>query len=390
MAEDVLPALAMPQGQTAPLPDELPRNRFWLKAAGVLVLLAVLAVAGSWAYRRWEPARLAGQARALLGKGDIPGALLTARRALQINPTSEPASRVMAEVTEKIQVPSMLDWRQRVAELNPGSSEDTLAWASTALRLRQPSVATQALAGIPEAERDTARFHATAGLAAVTSGHAPNAMSHFARAAQLEPENEMHRYNLASLQLQAPDAATRAAGAATLEQLARGGTVELFARRATIARLTSGNALEEALRMSSELQRLPTAEFNDRMVHLDLLQRLARPELAAFLAETQEKTRAEKPENVGALVNWMRISGRNDEARRWVETLDPKLAVQGRVGIARAERAILARRWNLGTGWSSSRHASPIWRVRSAKRATKPAPERAGRLLSRRRVRVSK
>jgi tetratricopeptide (TPR) repeat protein len=330
------------------LPDELPSfwKKFWIRTGITLALVAALIVAGTMLYRRWEPGRLAGKARGYLEKGDFQSAILTARRALQINPAHQEASQVMADVTAKLQVPDAVDWRQRIAELKPDSTEAVFAWAQTALQLRRPADAEKALASVPEAQRGTARYHALAGVAALGAGRPGKAGPHFAEAVRLDPENELHHYNLAVFQIQAPDAETRKKGAETLDRLSRGGRVELLAKRTAIQQFIREKADAEALRVSSELQRLPGAEFPDWITHLDLLGRLQRPEFADFLREVQEKARGEKPENAGALINWMRINGRNDDALRWADSLDPKLAAHGRVGLARAECLIAKKDWS--------------------------------------------
>jgi tetratricopeptide (TPR) repeat protein len=130
MAENVLSNLSMAQAEN----DELPRNRWWLKLLVGLVILAALGVGGFLLYRKYEPERLTKRAQEYFEKDDHRNAVLTLRRALEIDPTNVSASRLMAKITESLQVPDALDWRRRLNELNPTSAADALAFAGTALR----------------------------------------------------------------------------------------------------------------------------------------------------------------------------------------------------------------------------------------------------------------
>jgi tetratricopeptide (TPR) repeat protein len=219
--------------------DRLPKYRWLIRTGVILGLLLVLAISAFFLYRRHEPDRLADRAREYFDKGDYRQAVLTARRALQINPSNQSASRLMVEITEALQVPDALDWRRRLAELNPGSSPEALAFAGSALRMGNTAAASQALSSVPESQQNTGSYHASAGMVAMGNGRFEDAGKHFAEALKLEPENELHRYNLATFQIQSRDHEQRKTGLATLAKLAEGGRVQVFARRAMIKRLIS-------------------------------------------------------------------------------------------------------------------------------------------------------
>ncbi|MHA3773045.1 hypothetical protein ACXR0O_16045 [Verrucomicrobiota bacterium sgz303538] len=326
-------------------PEELPRNRFWLKCAVVLILLGVLGFVGNILYRRWEPERLAKQARRYFEEGKSQDAALTARRALQINPFNESASRLMAEITEKLKVPDAVDWRQRVAELNKNSSADALAWAGAALRAGRTSAAQQALAAVPEAERNSAPYHAAAGATAITAGRAAEAERHFSEAVRLDPENELYQYNLATLQIQLPDPAKRQAGSQTLDRLGKGGRAELFAKRSRVTQLRGERNDAEALRVSWELVQLASSEFPDRLKHLDLLHRLNRPEWQSFAEDLQKRATQAVGEDAAALATWMRENVGPAESLAFIETLQAQGATHPRVRVARAEGLVDTKQW---------------------------------------------
>ena len=326
-----------------PIADIIP-NRWWLKPLLALAALVVLGFVGLKMYRRIEPDRLARRARGYVEQGDFLNAALTLRRALEINPTNRAAIRLMAEMAEKMQSPAALNWRRVLAELNPGSAPDALAWANSALRLGRSPVAKLALDGVAEKDRGTATYHAAAGGLAISDGRWKDAAHEYAEAVRLAPQDDLHRYNLATIQLQSPNATERATALAALEQLTKSERVQSFARRALVTRLMSEERWEQALERSAELQQSPKVAFGDRLTHLDLLHRLRKPELATALAATQKAALA-SPADVAAAIHWMRLHGSSDEIPAWIAKLDPKLAAEPPVLAARAEWLIVKADW---------------------------------------------
>ncbi len=327
------------------LPEELPRNRFWLKCGIALVALVLIGFAGAAAYRRWEPARLTKQARVYFEQGKNEEAVLTARRALQINPFNASASQLMAEITEKLQVPDTVDWRQRVAELNKDSGDAAMAWAEAALRAGRTVSAQQALAAVPEKDRNSARFHAAAGAAAISAGQLKDAEKHFTEAVRLAPDNDVYRYNLATFQIQSADPATRQVGIETLKQLGGEGRVGLFARRARITQMRSERKAEEALNISVELLQLPETEFSDRLKHLELLHQLQRPEWQSFAEDLRKRAAQATGEDAAALITWTKDNVGAAESLTLLGALPSEAAAHPRVRSAHAETLIALKQW---------------------------------------------
>lgn len=185
---------------------------------------------------------------------------------------------------------------------------DALDWAGAALQQGKPAAAGHALAAVPLAEQNTAEYQSSAGALAVSSGKPVEAEKRYAEALRFEPEKDVHQYNLAAIQIQSPDPAKRKLGGDSLQRLAESGRVQMFARRALITRLMFEGRFEEALLQSTPLLSDPAVTFPDRLTHLDLLQRLDRPRVQSAVVQTQAAATA-KPEDVGALVTWMRPAG---------------------------------------------------------------------------------
>ena len=329
----------MTQGSNAPSPP-----RRWLKPVIIVVVLGALTVGGFLIYRTYEPDRLTRRARGYVASGDYRNAVLTVRRALTINPASRSASRLMAEITEELQVPDAIDWRRRVAELNPGSAPDALAWADTALRMQKSAAAEQALAAVPEAERNTATYQSKAGTLALSSGKWQEARKYYAEALRLEPNNELHQYNNATLQLQSPDPAERKAGAETLDRLAKSGRVQTFARRSLVTRLCREEKWDQALQHSAELVKDNAAQFGDHLIHLQLLHRSASPDFPKTLAANQERAQSHS-ESAALMLNWMRMHGFAPDAVSWARSIKPEAANNPRVSAALADCLVETRDW---------------------------------------------
>jgi tetratricopeptide (TPR) repeat protein len=176
------------------------------------------------------------------------------------------------------------------------------------------------------------------------AGNLKQAEEHFTKALALEPDNELHQYNLATLHLQSPEEAKRASGAAKLEKLAEGGRVQMFARRSLIARLITDQKFEEALARSTELVNDKAAAFPDKITHLDLLRRLDRPELTDAVTAAQTAAAAD-PTSAALLIDWFRLSGQAARGAEWGQALDAKTTEHPQVRIGIAECLFVLKKW---------------------------------------------
>src|SRR5690349_17971993 len=96
--------------------------------------VAALGIGGWRIYRKWWPERLAERARLLVERNDVRSTSQPIRRALQINSNNVSATRLAAQLTERLNDPESLRWREKVVAMRPDSVEDILACAATAIR----------------------------------------------------------------------------------------------------------------------------------------------------------------------------------------------------------------------------------------------------------------
>src|SRR5690349_7242817 len=106
----------------------------------IYTLLTGLLAAGGYGayggYRSLRQNRLVKKARVYLAKSEPKKALLCLQGVLRSNAKNVEACRLMAELLERGQSPATLLWRSRVVELAPGSTDDRLTLARTALAAR--------------------------------------------------------------------------------------------------------------------------------------------------------------------------------------------------------------------------------------------------------------
>jgi len=324
--------------------SELPRRKWWLLPAVVAVALIACGFVSVKLYRHFEPQRLARRAQEMVKAGDLHGAALTLTRAIQINANSYMATKAMADLMESMHTPQAIEWRRRTAGLNPKELTDVFSWADLALRAGQNEVATEALETVPVDMRGNAGWHSRAGLAAIRSGHWKTAGGHFREAARLEPENELHQYNLGLVQIQSNDPKERATGLATLDRPDLQGRIRVLSQRALIAQLTREERTAEALEHSTALVGMKEAELPDHLAHLDLLLKLNR-DCSSPLAAAKEKA-VQQPAETAALIQWLRLRGRAEDALSWVKELPEAKAADPAVQAARGDCLLAVGNWD--------------------------------------------
>ena len=140
------------------------------------------------------------------------------QRALQVNPISLPAGEMMADMLESAGLPAALGWRVRNAQLQPNNMTNRLAWAQTAIKLRDFKSATNALAGLDENSKGTAMYHKLSGALAWGLGKNGEAEKHYREALRLEPGNLSVVMNLDTIGLASTNSEVASAARLSLER----------------------------------------------------------------------------------------------------------------------------------------------------------------------------
>ena len=329
-------------------PIERAQRTFIKLSLGILcgiLLLILLSWGGCRAYRGWEERQQVRQAAALFNAGKFNDAALSARRALQLNPNSTGAMRIMAQLAEKARERVALDWRRKVVELEPHSTEDALALSNSALQFGDIRTAEKSLLRIAETARQTADFHAAAARLAKARKNPAEAKAEFGEAFRLAPNNESYQLEYALACLEQPSAAERDEGLRLLEKL-RGSPTQRSA--ATRSLLLDGVAHHhdpiELRDLAKELQSYPEALFSDRLLYLDFLRQLRDSQYASYLTKI-EKDAASKPADLGALLSWMNVNQMSLVAIEFAKSLPPEVLKKWPVPWAVAEAHAKVSDW---------------------------------------------
>ncbi len=317
--------------------------RIIVVAGSICVALGLLFYFGHKLLLRWQGPRLAKQAQLAVYQDRLKEASLLARRALQINPDDPDAARAAAEIAEKQGLPEAIEWRQRVLKALPNSASDRIALAWAALRFKNLELARTTLAALPEADRQSAAYHAAAAELAGALNQLEEADGHYAEALRLEPTNNQYRFSRAVLGLRLLD--RRSAAEETLRGLAADPAFAPKARGALLADALSTFDWRKALPIAEEIAHLPEATFNDQIVYLDLLRRTGSELLGNYLQQLQEKAAA-TPEHLATLLLWMRDNGKAEAALAWSETLPAESKQGGNVQAAIALCNLTLQKWD--------------------------------------------
>jgi Tfp pilus assembly protein PilF len=317
------------------------RLRRSLIALAVLVTLGLLGFAVFESYRRVRRERIISRARTFLEKQDSGQAALSLRRALQVNPRDVEANRMMAVLAEKSGAKQAIYWRRAVAEFEPGMLNNHLAWAETALRFNEPTVAEQALIGVSDADKKSAVYSNMAGRVALTMKQPQTAGAYFAEAVRLEPKNEQYQLDLAALRLSAGESEARVA----VERLAANPALRRTAQRALYQDALKRSDSAAALALARQLQSSPDAPFEDQMLYLGLLRQLHRREFDGYLSDLQEQT-VGNADHVAALITWLKDNGMALVAVDWSKRLPEEIRTRLPVPPALGESYAALHDWS--------------------------------------------
>ncbi|HWQ90701.1 MAG TPA: hypothetical protein VN673_03440, partial [Clostridia bacterium] len=295
------------------------------KTAVALCLLLMVALSAAWfigrpTYRRHKETRAVQQAKEFIAKGDYRSASLSARQALLANPHNLDACRMMAELAEMAQSTNALEWLRRIAETAP-TTENKLRLAAAALRFQPPPfpLTSNLLHEISATASNLPTFHLLSAERALKLNHVTDALAHFQCASRLEPSNELHRLNLAVLNLTSTNPAIATAARANLERLRSHTNLSAVALRWLIAECLRQGDRQTAQTHSEQLVADPRALFDDHLQHLAILHGLNSPNLQTRLQLTQARAGTNAVE-LYKLSAWMISRSKADAALHWIKS----------------------------------------------------------------------
>jgi hypothetical protein len=317
----------------------------WIWIASFAALAGGALWLGRPAWRENKERRFASQARENLASGDERRALLAARQALAINSNNLAACEVMAALADQGRAPAAIHWRRRIAEIQP-VLENRIKLVACALRFEQAPfpLAVQTLREIGTNGHGSAPFHLVAAQLALKRNQPADAERHFAAAARLEPTNQLHRLNLAVVQLQSRDTMKAAEAEDQLAALQEHPELGAYALRSLAMHQLSRRQPARALETSARLLQHRGASFEDTLQHLTILHET---KAAGFEPALEDARRTARTNAVFAFELSARLIAleRAENALAWLRSLPDGMRNQQPVPLAQANAHAALKQW---------------------------------------------
>lgn len=320
-----------------------------LRCVVAVILLALLL--GLWfglawpAFKNHQEKKFITLAEQAWENGDYNTATLSARNALKNNKASIPASKMMIRLAERSRSTRTLNWRARLVELEP-NLENKLLLASTALKIQSfPYPTTQQILEEvqSEAENDVS-YHMLAGELALKSKDFAKAEKHYQRTVELEPENDVHKMNLAGVQINSSNTNLVLEAEQSLISLRESPRIGEYVLRTLVSKSLATADLESALNYSNQLLAGERSAFGDQLLHLTILKNQNSSEFIPYLSDLK-KSATENPSYAYLLASWLRLNDKSAEALTWLSGLDEKIQTTLPVPLAIADCLLENQNW---------------------------------------------
>jgi predicted Zn-dependent protease len=323
-------------------------NSFFRKFFTVCLVLA-LAVAGSMqgrrAFKNAKARRLASEAALHFKLNEFQETSRCLHAALQANPSSVEATKLTADLLEAAGSPAAIGWRIRACDLQPPNMTNRLDWAQTAVKLRDLKSAEDALSGLDEDARSTARYHKVAGALAWNQGKAEEAEQHYQQARRLEPENASNILNLDTISLLSTNGQIAAAARLSLQSLAAtNGPYALDALRRLAQEAAKRKDLPDALGYAMRVATNSAATFADKLDCLNLLTATQNTDARFWLASLKQNA-TNSPSNVFALGRWLARNDNPTNALNWLSSLPQTVQTNQPVPLIITDFQIAVKDW---------------------------------------------
>ncbi len=332
------------------------RRALLLKCARALAASAVLLACAFAAWRGYSHLRarqLSVRTAQFIARGDLPRAVLTGRHLLAFDPDNLIAARAIAALAEQENRPEALEWRRKIAHLEPHVPAHQIQLARCALRFSHPEMAEKILDSLPPAAQTGADFHQLRGALALTRQLPFEAEKHFAAALLADPSNPTLELRLHLLRLNSTQPETAARARQTLTALAHKPAVRQEALRALATEALTRGEHSAALEWARQLNDYPDATGADSLLLYQASQDT--PAAAATLASVQTKA-ATTPERAAELIDWLNRHEMAQTALAWREQLPQKILEAAPVPLALAQSLSLSEDWPALRAWVAEKN----------------------------------
>ena len=219
-----------------------------------------------------------------------------------------------------------------------------LAWAETALKLKDVKSAAAALDGVDEKAKASAMYLKLAGAMEWNLGKADEAQKYYRQALKLEPKNLAITMNLDTIGLASTNSEVAAAARASMELLSTNADYRMLSLRYLAADAGKHKSYTRAVSYSAEIVRDPAATVADKFEYLELLHLAGNANFAPWLASLKQ-TAIQSPEQAFALGKWMAVTDNATNALRWLQTLPPTIQTNQPVPLIIADCFVAQKDW---------------------------------------------
>lgn len=344
--------------------EEEPKpHLFWLKATGILVAVVLLFFGARAAYHALMPKWLVSKAITAKQNGDLVGASLRIRRALQINSQDPGAVRWVADSLDEVNAPEALFWRFRSYDLNQ-NLEQGAALVACALKSGDLGAARSVLEKLRQRYGEDQVLALQADLALVERRF-EEAASLYDKAEQQSPKTKEFAYRAAHIRLLHGSVEEAFKAERFLEELAQQPALGYRASKALVDYCLQTGQLYRALRINTEILSNPQSVSWDKLTQLTLLQRTDETKFRSYLAELQAQL-GKKPETVAQLASKLNEIGLQRESMLWVLSLPKEVVEDPEVRLAAASSYLNLRDWEALSNFAANGHWGRIEYIRLA------------------------
>lgn len=281
--------------------------------------------------------------RRALERADFSSALAFAESAIRDQGEDIGACRLMADVEDALMLPSALNWRLRLTQLEPANVSTYLSWADTALKLGNAELALKALNSAPKERIARADWNDLLGKTELALGQVGAAEASFSAAVQLAPTNSAYKVDLSSARLQSGDPSREAQALAQLDEATQTGTGDIAALRVLLNDALNRNDLGRARVYGGKIETRQDATFDDSLLALEARSRAG---AADEMIERIKQRAAARPRDAVTFAYWLIGHGRASDAAAWLRDRYQLASAPVDLQIAYADALMAEGKWS--------------------------------------------
>jgi len=311
-------------------------------------IVLLLGYSGYRAYELWKQNHWMTLAKKYEAVGDSQNEILCLEQAVHYNPRNADACRMLANLAEAAGSKTALVLRKKVVELDPGSLDDRVALAHTALIFQDEATVASALDGVDAAGKKTAAYLNVAGEYAMTLNHVDEARADFAESARLDPSNPAPQISLSVIQLHGTNALDMAEARITLQRVAMNTAspaMRAQAQRELILDALRSRDYNTALEYSGDLIQPANALFPDKLLRLEVLRLVKSSQYRPYLAACKNEAVTD-PGKLPQMALWLMQRNYTEQALDWLQGLPSQTQANLPAALFIAQCQMVLKEWS--------------------------------------------